>query len=262
MRLLSMFRLDRKTTPNNMNVGDIEQSLMRLDQILHDPILRILTILAPSLYTLSLYLDCRYWVCFPIPSTFPLLVELSIKHPFTAGTFRGDSLIALQSCPRLRRLVLTGFNRVVDLLGILDNIQTFGPKLAHFCVPSNAEDLPFMVQTLKQIQSHPSHPRNPSRLNHNHSMSSPSPRSHSPGAAPSRSNPLYHIHSPGTQYISDSLQLVFPIFFSGTQTDVFVDRVWDRVIINQDAVEGSEARLMWERMWVNGISGEGDGFWR
>jgi hypothetical protein len=90
---------------------DEQKQLIRLDSCLHRAIMRILSISAPFLYTLSLYVDCFLWLFFPFPPSFPSLTDLSLKHPFKTGIFRSDALIFLKSCPKLRRLVLTGYTR-------------------------------------------------------------------------------------------------------------------------------------------------------
>jgi hypothetical protein len=222
--------------------GEEDKQFESLDCALHRAIVHILFILAPSLYTLSLYIDCRSWLFLPFPPSFPLLTELSIKHTFTAGVFRSDALIALKTCPKLRKLVLTGFKCIFDPLDMIDRINTFGPNITHLCVPSEAQNMPVMLQSLKQQMTPPS----PNPI---HSTSTPT-------RFPQSIERLF-IHSIRNTFAP----FVFPIFSTGTKRVVLVERVWDDESIENGAGKGSETYLMWESMWVDGISGEGDGFW-
>lgn len=47
---------------------------------------------------------------------------------------------------------------------------------------------------------------------------------------------------------------------------VLVEPAWDKEMIKEGVVKASEAHLVWERMWVDGIGGggeyEGDGYWK
>jgi hypothetical protein len=226
------------------NDGNQDSSFERLERQLHRAILHILNILAPSLYSLSLYLDCASWNFFPFPPTFPVLTDLSIKHPFTDGTLRSNALFTLQSCPKLKRLVLTGFERVADPLKVIDMITIFGPNITHFCIPFNVKNMPHMVQSLQERRATRLHRCSPAST-----------------AFPQAIEHLF-IHSVGDGY---GKYVISALLRSGPKM-VLVERAWDKEMIKEEAVKASEAHLVWERMWVDGIGGggeyEGDGYWK
>jgi hypothetical protein len=226
-----------------------------LERLLHGAILHMLTTLNQTLYTLSLYLDCSSWIFFPFPSTFPLLTELSIKHHFTKGIFRSDALIALKSCPRLRKLVLTGYTQMVDPVGVIERIGMFGERVTHLCVPFNAQGMFWMLKGLKErmgagdggggcglhaLAGRVCPPSCPTAPTFPHSLE------------------RLFLHSIEAS-ISNRMRRVSPIFPEGTRRYVAVERVWDQ------RGREKEAHLMWERMWVDGLGGGesgGDGYWR
>jgi hypothetical protein len=218
--------------------SDEDKRCEALDRILHRSIIKILSIAAPSLYTLSLYIDCRSWLFFPFPSSFPLLTELSIKHPFKADLFRSDALIPLKTCPSLKKLVLTGFKCVFDPQGVIGRINTFGPNITHLCVPFNAHNTQVMLQFLKQGMT-------------------PSPSLSASTTFPQSLERLF-VHSLSDAY--DPLRRVFPIFPTGTKRVVLVERTWGNRTVEKVVGNGTEAHLMWESMWANGIDG-GEGYW-
>jgi len=198
-----------------------------IDCVLHGAISHILSTLSRSLYTLSLYIDCRSWRFFPFPSSFPLLAELSIKCPFSAGVLHKDALIALKTCPRLKKLVLTGFTEFADLPDVFFKINTFGPKITHLCIPLKAFDMQFMLYPpIHSIPTPTIFPRSLERL---------------------------FLHSPGRLAHPS-----YPILRSGTKQIVLVERAWENETIEKGVGDGS---LVWEGMWLDGIGGEGAGYW-
>jgi hypothetical protein len=94
-------------------------------------LLRILTIIAPTLQTLAFHIQVS-WAQLPFPPSLPALVELSIKHPFYNGYLHDEAFDC--TAPSLRRLVLTGFQFVLDGTGVVANIKRFAPSLTHFGV--------------------------------------------------------------------------------------------------------------------------------
>ena len=233
-------RLDRIPAfmEEEVNGEEGNKQFEALDRALHRAIIRILSIIAPSLCTLSLYIDCRSWLFFPFPPSFPLLTELSIKHPFKEGVFRSDALIALKACPRLRKLVLTGFKTIFDPLDVIDRINKFGPNITHLCLQAY-----FQTAVVYSLI---------------HGMKPPSP-DNIPFTSTSRTFPqsleCLFFHFLDDEYILP--RRVLPIF-PGSQIIVYgVKRVWGYDPIDE---KGSEPHLAWESMWVDGIEGEG-GFW-
>ena len=128
---------------------DDKQKLICLDGHLHHAIICILSISAPFLYTLSLYIDCFSWLFFPFSPSFPSLTNLSLKHPFKNGIFRSDAFIFLRSCPKLRRLLITGYMCIIDPGEVIDRIKAFRPLVSHLCMPYNAQNIQVLLQALK-----------------------------------------------------------------------------------------------------------------
>jgi hypothetical protein len=235
------YRLDRTPAFMEEEVNDEEDNKQfdHLDRVLHRAIIRILSILAPSLYTLSLYIDCRSWLFFPFPPSFPLLTELSIKHPFKSGVFRSDALIALKTCRSLRKLVLTGFKTIFDPPDVIDRINTFGPNVTHLCLQAyfHTAMIYSLIHRMKVSSS-----------------------GNIPLTSTSRTFPqsleCLFFHFLDDEYILPPR--VLPIFPGGQLIVYGVKRVWGYV--PTDEGKGSETHLAWESMWVDGINGKG-GFW-
>jgi hypothetical protein len=120
------------------------------DLVVHSAVLSILNIIAPTLYTLSMYIDWQSWAFLPLPGNFPLLGELSINHQFAGGCFRSNALSPLRSCPSLRHLIITGFVRIVDPLQVVEQIKQFAPAVTHLCLPYDAKNMTVMFDILKE----------------------------------------------------------------------------------------------------------------
>jgi hypothetical protein len=253
----------RDTNDNVDKIKDEETLFERLEILLHRAILHILNILAPSLYTLSIYLDYSSGLFFPTPSRFPLLTDLSIKHPFKEGTFRSDAFITLQSCPRLRRVVLTGFDNFDDPLRLINKLKAFGPNITHLCVPFNAKDMTDVLQSL--VEQMPTAPP---------PCSTKRSDSHPHGTRKSATFPQtiqrLFLHSIGCTGRAEIARILSKLVEHGTEMVILVEREWDKEMIQKGAVKASAAPILWERMWIDGIGGgdrgngerHGDGYWR
>ena len=121
---------------------------MSLYRKVYNSLLRILTAIAPTLRTLSLAMQLSTWPQLPFPPAFPVLVELSIQHAFAGGCLRGDTFDLVTAAPRLRRLILSGFLRVIDPLGVVNSIQRFAPMLTHIGVPAEPGNIKPMVHRI------------------------------------------------------------------------------------------------------------------
>jgi hypothetical protein len=109
-------------------------------------LLRILTIIAPTLQTLAFHIQVS-WTQLPFPPSLPALVELSIKHPFNRGYLRDEAFNC--TAPSLRRLVLTGFRFVLDDsetgAGVVASIKRFAPSLTHLGVTTNSSAMRLLI---------------------------------------------------------------------------------------------------------------------
>lgn len=123
------------------------QIALSLAKAEHAALLRILTLIAPTLRTLTLVLELSTWHQLPFPPALPALVELSIHHRFAGGCLRGDAFDCLVPSPNssLRRLVLTGFVRVSDPIGVIDSIKRFAPSLTHLSLPVESGNIKRMI---------------------------------------------------------------------------------------------------------------------
>jgi hypothetical protein len=86
-------------------------------------ILRILTLVAPTLRTLSIHADWCSSNTLPMPPCLLSLTELSIGGLWQYHTFRSDAFSAMGCYPSLQRLVLTGFLGITDPAGLIDAIR-------------------------------------------------------------------------------------------------------------------------------------------
>jgi len=233
---------------------DDEQKLIRLDGRLHRAIIRILSISAPFLYTLSLYIDCFSWLFFPFSPSFPSLTDLSLKHPFKNGIFRSDALIFLRSCPKLRKLLITGYTRIIDPGEVIDRIKAFGPLVSHLCVPYNAQNMPVFLEVLKSSMM----PTGAS------TSTTPTPMTTIPQIFPQTLERLF-IHSFNRR--GEHFGRVCSILPNAKRL-VLVERTWDNNNKSGPTERGMrvgegerEGHLgAWEAMWIDGMCGE-DGYW-
>jgi len=128
--------------------ADRIEPIISLANTIHSSLLRILTVIAPTLRTLSLVIDVSTWSRLPFPSALPALVELSIQHAFAGGCLRGDAFDSIASVSSLRRLTLAGFLRVIDPLGLVDSIKRFAPMLTHIGVPAEPGNIKPMIHRI------------------------------------------------------------------------------------------------------------------
>ncbi|KZP33592.1 hypothetical protein FIBSPDRAFT_311351 [Athelia psychrophila] len=96
-----------------------------------------LSLLAPSLLTLSMYFNFPSpdWVILPLPFSFPSLSKLALNHSHATGFLPQTTLSQLPSCPKLRRLALMGFIRADPSVNIIETVQKVAPALTHICIP-------------------------------------------------------------------------------------------------------------------------------
>ena len=72
----------------------------------HASLLRILTIIAPTLQTLAFHIHVS-WAQLPFPPSLPALVELSIKHPFYDG-YLHDVIVSISTVDGIIAMVARG----------------------------------------------------------------------------------------------------------------------------------------------------------
>ena len=108
------------------------------DGSIHYAILHILTLVAPTLQTLSMVAHCSTWVQLPLPPSLPALQEMSIQHEFPGGCLVPSALDSLQEAPALKMLILVGFLRVSQPIEIAGTIRSFAPGLTHLLLPRDA----------------------------------------------------------------------------------------------------------------------------
>lgn len=99
----------------------------------HASLLRILTIIVPTLQTLALHVQLN-WAKLSFLPSLPALVRLSIQHPFVDGCLHGETFDCLYSAPLLQRLVLAGFRQVPHTTGVVASISRFAPSLTYLGV--------------------------------------------------------------------------------------------------------------------------------
>jgi hypothetical protein len=202
------------------------EAAAHIDARVHTAISDILTAVAPSLRTLSLYLDWDAWAILPVPFRLPVLVELSLNYQFPQNHFSSEGLLPLRSCPRLRRLVLTGFRRIADPQNIITEIQTLAPSVTHLCVPADTAGLWDWLFELKEGMDN--------------ALISVFPRTLE----------QLVIHIP-RHWLAP---WAFKVFGWGDQRVVLVPRPWDRM--RKDDIPRE-----WEKEWIDRTAG-GEGYWR
>jgi hypothetical protein len=192
----------------------------------------ILTTVAPTLYTLSMYTDWPSWNILALPPFLPVLIELSINHKFSGGFLRDKSFDSLISCPSLRRLVLMGFLRAINPLKLANKIKAFAPSLSRLCIPFTSIDNP---QSLL--------------FDYNGGVTTTYPDNGSELAEYLRTLEYLAIRGPGKCFFSSSMEDLE----RRNHKVVAIERVWER--------GGTEQALRgWEIAWLDGISG-GEGYW-
>ena len=202
-----------------------------LDKVVHSAVLEILTIVAPTLFTLSLYIDWNSWASLPLPSNFPVLSELSINHQFAGGCLHSSTFSPLVSCPSLRYLIITGFLRILDPLKVVERIKQFSPFVTHLCLPYDAKEMTVTFEILNEKMT----PKHPSDASDNAVF----PRT------------LVHIL---VHTIAPRLNLATLFTTRFGPRLMLVDRRWGRQHCNV------KPHLKWEDAWIDGIGG-GQGYW-
>jgi hypothetical protein len=124
----------------------------RLQSLVHAAILRILTLISPTLRTLALQAGWYSLLPLPIPLHLPALVELAIGGLWQSNIFGSDTFSTIGCHPSLRRLMLTGFLEINDLAGIIDNIRIFAPSITHLCIPAYVLPLHLLSLMLPILQ--------------------------------------------------------------------------------------------------------------
>ncbi|KZP15460.1 hypothetical protein FIBSPDRAFT_867204 [Athelia psychrophila] len=114
----------------------------------HYGILRILTLVAPTLHSLSIVAPNSTWAQLPLPACFPVLVELSIQHEFSGGCLSPAAFGSLRAAPSLKRLVLLGFLRVMEPLQLRDTIDGIAPALTHLRLPVDGGNVERLIRRL------------------------------------------------------------------------------------------------------------------
>ena len=113
----------------------------------HASLLRILTLIAPTLRTLVLRIRIN-WAQLPFPPSLPALVELSIQNNFAGGYLHGETFDCIHSAPSLRRLVLTGFLVVPHTTGVVASLKRFAPSLTHLGVPARLGGMSLLIDLM------------------------------------------------------------------------------------------------------------------
>jgi len=213
--------------------GHTTMSTIPLDKVVHSAVLNILTTIAPTLYTLSLYIDWNSWASLPLPPNFPVLFELSINHQFAGGCLHSSALVPLVSCPSLRSLIITGFLRILDPLKVIERIKQFAPFITHLCLPYDAKEMTLTFEILKEKMA-----LNCTSFKGDDDVVFPRTLVHI----------LVHTIAPR------SPQATYFTLRFGPKL-VLVDRRWGRQHCN------IKPHLQWEGAWIDGISG-GKGYWQ
>lgn len=195
-----------------------------VDTQVHIAVSGILSMVAPSLLTLSLYLDWELWSLLPMPDHLPVLIELSLNYQFQSNCLHGEGWMPT-TCPSLRRFILTGFRRILDPDEIVTRIQSFAPSITHFCVPADAEEILELLHDLRRRKRTTPIHLFPNTLEH------------------------LVIHLPGHWRVPYG----FKLFGLADQKVALVPRPWDRN-------RRHDVRQEWEKEWIERTAG-GEGYW-
>lgn len=212
------------------NQGNVAE-VLPLNIAVHSAVLCILTAVATTLWKLSLFMDWNSWLLLPLPPDLPNLLELSINHQFAGGSFHNKALSPLSSAPSLRRLVITGYRRIVDSRQVITSITSIFPSLTHLCLPLGhiLKNMMPMLESLREKTALcDNQPLNkdafPSSLKHFILL---------------MTGPYYPL--PPNLTVMDDNRVSY------------VKRSWDRELFINRLSE-------WEDAWIESING-GDGYW-
>jgi hypothetical protein len=131
----------------------------------HIAICGIVSMVAPSLLTLSLYLDWELCSLLLMPDHLPVIVKLFLNYQFQSNRLHGKGWMPT-TCPSWRRVILAGFRRILDPDETIARIQSFAPSTMHFCVPEDAgKSLELLHESRRRKRTNPLH-LSPNTLEH------------------------------------------------------------------------------------------------